>query len=65
MELASYRNSGVLDSDVASGFLENLWTPDAGILQKRSFFFLIPKEGWMVVLSLEVCCLFRLYCFVK
>jgi hypothetical protein len=35
MELALYRNPGVLDSDGASGFLENLWTPVAGILQKR------------------------------
>jgi hypothetical protein len=36
MELASYRNSEVLG--VSSGFFENLWTPEAGILQKRSFF---------------------------
>ena len=38
MELASYLNSGVLDSDVASGVLENLWNSDAGILQTDLFF---------------------------
>jgi hypothetical protein len=35
MELAAYRNSGVLDSDGSSGFLESSCTADAGILQKR------------------------------
>jgi hypothetical protein len=51
MELASYRTSGILDSDVASGFLENLWIPDAGILQNLMLllFFLTKRrlDGWL------------------